>query len=154
MNSRSAEFFNVNALLGVKDFITISRRVNVVMLRYWGPSDFSQGKIEHAQKKKGAKRASRLFLHLYKKAEQSSPKSNKQIENNLPKILGVLALILWRFFSLQTRIYCNSPLKKYRTTWKQGSICGDECGVFFVKWKRMTAVFQTKIVACVTGVMS
>ena len=99
MNSRSAEVFNLNALLGVKDFITISRRVNVVLLRYWGPLDFSQSKIEHAKKKKkGAKRASRLFLHLYKKVEQSSPKSSKQIENNLPKIWGVLALILLKIF--------------------------------------------------------
>ena len=98
MNSRSAEVFNLNALLGVKDFITISQRVNVVMLRYWRPLDFSQSKIEQAKKKKGAKRASRLFLHLYKKVEQSSPKSSKQIENNLPKILGVLALILLKIF--------------------------------------------------------
>ena len=68
MNSRSAEVFNLNALLGVKDFITISRRVNVVMLSYWGPLDFSQRKIEHAKKKKRREASIEAIFALIQKS--------------------------------------------------------------------------------------
>lgn len=57
------------------------------MLRYWGPLDFSQSKVEHVKKRREASiEATLIFLHLYQKVEQTPPKSNKQIENNLPKI--------------------------------------------------------------------